>query len=57
LCKSGIPKDPNERTLHRYEFIDILIRVAYAKYRESKICMNLHDSIENLILKDILPHH
>lgn len=57
LCKSGIDKDPNERTLHRYEFIDMLIRLAYAKYRESKICLNLHESIEKLITDNILPYH
>lgn len=31
--------------LHRYEFIEILVRLAQTKYRDSKICLTLHEGL------------
>ena len=50
-------KNQNNRELHRYEFFELLIRIAQAKYRDMKITLNLPDAVEMIISKDILPNN
>ena len=45
------------RDLHRFEFIELIVRLALVKYRDTKICLTLNDSVETLISHDLLPHN
>lgn len=50
-------KNRDERTLHRYEFLEIIVRLAQAKYKDPKIVPSLKDSLEKMILEDILSNN
>ena len=43
--------------LKRFEFLEILVRMANAKYLETKICKTFADSTEKLITECVLPHY
>jgi hypothetical protein len=45
-----------ERDLNRYEFLEILVRIAIAKYRESKVCGSAPLAILELLNKNIFPN-
>ena len=47
-------KNRNEKALHRYEFLEIIVRLAQAKYKDPKITPSLKDSLEKIIKEDIL---
>ena len=36
-------KNSAERELHRYEFVEVIVRLSLVKYKEPKIIDNLHD--------------
>lgn len=44
-----------ERELWRYEFFEIIVRLAKQKYFSSKICSTIHEAVEKLLLCNILP--
>ena len=45
-----------ERDLNRYEFLEILVRLANAKYKESKICATSPDALMLLLEENIYPN-
>ena len=45
----------DNREMIRYEFIELLIRVAKAKYFKPMICPNMAESLEMLIQRNIMP--
>lgn len=45
-----------ERDLNRYEFLEIIVRLAIAKYRESKICETTPEAILKLLKHNIFPN-
>ena len=50
-------KNRDERALHRYEFLEIIVRLAQSKYKDPKIVPSLRDSLEKIIVDDILANH
>ena len=46
-----------ERELHRYEFVEVIVRLSLVKYKEPKIHEKLHDATEAILLEDILPNN
>ena len=50
-------KNRDERTLHRYEFLEIIVRLAQAKYKDPKLVPSLRDSLEKIIIEDILSNN
>lgn len=46
--------DNPDRDLCRYEFYEIIVRIADEKYKKSHICDNLPDAVEMLITENIL---
>jgi hypothetical protein len=46
----------NERMLVRYEFIEVIARLARVKYLEKNLCETMSQAIEKLITKFILPN-
>ena len=50
-------KNRDERALHRYEFIEIIVRLAQVKYKLPKIIPSLKDAVEKLIKDDILANN
>jgi len=47
----------DRKELHRYEFVEMIVRLASIKYRDTKVCQNLHDAVENMIVNDILKYN
>ena len=45
-----------ERDLNRYEFLEILVRLANAKYKESKICATSPEALLKLLHENIYPN-
>jgi hypothetical protein len=41
--------------LHRYEFVEINVRVALSKYKDPKIVSTFHEAADKLITEDIIP--
>lgn len=55
---SGPPtRNPASRDLHRFEFMELIVRIAQVKYRDSKIALHLHEAIETLVTRDLLPNN
>jgi hypothetical protein len=50
-------KNRDERCLHRYEFIEIIVRLAQVKYKEPKIIPSLRDAVEKMIKDDIIKNN
>lgn len=48
-------QNPN-RELCRYEFYEILLRIAKAKYKDQGVCSNLSESLELLIKDLVIPN-
>jgi len=46
-----------ERELHRYEFVEVIVRLSLVKYKEPKIFEKLHDATEEILKKDIIPNN
>ena len=46
-----------ERELHRYEFVEVIVRLSLVKYKDSKIYSNLHDATRVILEHDILPNN
>jgi hypothetical protein len=47
----------DRKELHRYEFVEMIVRLAQIKYRDSKACPTLHEAVETLIVNDLLKHN
>ena len=46
-----------ERELHRYEFVEVIVRLSLVKYKEPKIHEKLHDATLAILENDILPNN
>ena len=47
-------KNSAERELHRYEFVEVIVRLSISKYKDPKICEKLHQATEKILLDDII---
>ena len=47
----------DRKELHRYEFVEMIVRLASIKYKDTKVCQNLHDAVENIVVNDILKYN
>jgi hypothetical protein len=41
--------------MHRYEFLELIIRLSIVKYRETKIVKTIQEAVERFITMDLLP--
>jgi hypothetical protein len=48
-------KNSAERELHRYEFIEVIVRLALSKYKDTKVTATLQDAVEKILSEDIIP--
>ena len=48
-------KNSAERELHRYEFIEVNVRLALSKFKEPKITETLALAVEKMMLENIIP--
>ena len=54
LLKTTINLDEN--ALYRFEFLEMVVRLAQAKYKDTKVLPSLRDALEKFITVDILPN-
>lgn len=47
----------DRKELHRYEFVEMIVRLASIKYRDTKVNNHLHEAVENMIVNDILKYN
>ena len=47
----------DRKELHRYEFVEMIVRLAYIKYGDAKACPTLHEAVETIIVNDLLKHN
>jgi hypothetical protein len=50
-------KNSSERELHRYEFMEVIVRLASTKYKEPKIITNYHGATQEILEKHIIPNN
>ena len=50
-------KNSSERELHRYEFIEVIVRCANSKYKEPKIIRNLPIAVDEILKECIIPNN
>lgn len=50
-------KNAAERELHRYEFIEVIVRLSLSKYKEPKIVSTLAEAAEMIFVKDVIPRN
>ena len=50
-------EDNEENSLCRYEFLEILVRLAKTKYHEKGICKTISASLEKILYEHVLPNH
>lgn len=48
-------KQSAERELHRYEFVEVIVRLGISKYKDPKIAPNLHEAAEMILSNDVIP--
>jgi hypothetical protein len=48
-------KNSAERELHRYEFVEVIVRLSLSKYKDPKIVPNLHEAAKKILEDDIIP--
>jgi hypothetical protein len=48
-------KNAAERELHRYEFVEVNVRLALSKYKDPKIVPTLHEAADKLMTEDVIP--
>jgi hypothetical protein len=48
-------KNSAERELHRYEFVEVIVRLSLSKYKDPKIVPSLHDAAKKICEEDIIP--
>ena len=41
--------------MHRYEFIELIIRLSIIKYRDTKIVSTIQDAVERFLTVDLFP--
>ena len=50
-------KSSEERELHRYEFLELIVRLGQSVYRDSKREATIIGAIEAIFLQDIAPNN
>jgi hypothetical protein len=50
-------KNSAERELHRYEFVEVIVRLSLVKYKDPKIHEKLHDATKAILEDDVLPNN
>jgi hypothetical protein len=45
-----------ERDLNRYEFLELIVRMANALYKESKVCQTTPDAVKRLLEVNVYPN-
>ena len=50
-------KNSAERELHRYEFVEFIVRMGLNLYKEPKIVTTVADAIDWLVVKDVVPNN
>lgn len=50
-------KNSAERELHRYEFIEVNVRLSISKYKDPKIAANLTESTDMIFTNDVIPNN
>ena len=50
-------KNSNERELHRYEFVELIVRLSQSVYRDSKQEDTIIGAIEAICSQDIVPNN
>ena len=50
-------KANSERELHRYEFVEFIVRLGLTKYKDPKKVETLMEATEEIFLKDIAPNN
>jgi len=50
-------KNSSERELHRYEFMEVIVRLASSKFKEPKIIPTYHDATAEILEKFVIPHN
>ena len=50
-------KNGAERELHRYEFLEVLVRISLSKYKEPKIVATLPEAFDKLMTEDVNPNN
>jgi hypothetical protein len=48
-------KNSSERELHRYEFVEVIVRLGKNKYVDCGIIDSIHDAFEKLVIDHIIP--
>jgi hypothetical protein len=48
-------KNGAERELHRYEFVEVIVRLAKDKYKEPKIVGTLAEAADKIFTEDVIP--
>ena len=61
LSQTNFSKNPHknsaDRELHRYEFVEIIVRIALEKFCATKVCKNAQGAVEKLLVEHILPNN
>ena len=50
-------KNSSERELHRYEFMEVIVRLSSTKFKEPKIIPTYHDATSEFLEKHIIPNN
>lgn len=45
-----------ERCLQRHEFVEILVRLAIAKFKDTQMCSSIAEAVTKLLNDNILPY-
>ena len=46
-----------ERELHRYEFVEFIVRLGQTRYKDSKQTESLMEATEFIMRDDVIPHN
>jgi hypothetical protein len=49
-------KNPADRELNRYEFIEFILRTAKSKYCDPKIHHDLSEALDHMMTRDLMPN-
>jgi hypothetical protein len=52
----NIPGNQGDKDLVRYEFLEIIVRIANAKYKDTGICLSSNEAVQKLLEENIFPH-
>lgn len=50
-------KNGAERELHRYEFLEVNVRLSLSKYKEPKVVPTLSEAFDKIMTEDVTPNN